>query len=419
VCEERIKSVPTFEFGNPEFSETIFNEFEKVLSLAVDSQNLADSVLEKVQERPAKATLDDVILSALGVITLSSWDELLVLVQNGFGHGAFKIARGMFETSVIAEYLRCHPKEIKDYFDFARVLTYKLSRARASNASEIGLDIITDFQEVKHRYANRKGSIRHQWHQHSLAHMAKAVNRSLEYERIYSHAAAIHHGSIVGLFSYSAREKEPFNIVLERPPSTELISDALSFGFSSVFSALLSLIAKNDLDFTRDLNDLVRKVVEAFKTMARRRNRLADIPDFFRPGITVGRCQRDAAKFVGRCGWTHRCGPRGFVLVPARPTETPRSLKFRAVPGFGKPQQRTGFTCLSGISLRVSGSPTLSKSTTCRTPVCFGGIFSQDADLKLDLKRDLKMKTTRPFWCASSRLRFVKLMLSHGVWELR
>lgn len=59
-------------------------------------------------------------------MTLVGMNECLILAGNGAGMGAMKITRGMFESAVMAEYLRLNPSpHVEDYLDYRHVLMWK------------------------------------------------------------------------------------------------------------------------------------------------------------------------------------------------------------------------------------------------------------------------------------------------------
>ncbi len=63
------------------------------------------------------------VMRHLAKMAANSLGALTTLLLNGYGHDGMKIARGIFETSVTIAYLRKHPDELEDYFDFQEILT--------------------------------------------------------------------------------------------------------------------------------------------------------------------------------------------------------------------------------------------------------------------------------------------------------
>ncbi len=86
-----------------------------------------------------------------GRLCAEDFMEILLLCGNGYGIGALKILRGMFERCVTARYLHLHPEETEAFFDFHWLSQYKLARAIKET---FGKDVLTDekWEELK---ANR------------------------------------------------------------------------------------------------------------------------------------------------------------------------------------------------------------------------------------------------------------------------
>ena len=80
-----------------------------------------------------------------GNLCLEDFREILLLACNGFGFGALKIVRGMFERLVTAQYLHLHPDVRNRYLNFHLISDYKLAREMSTNGlgpedfSEAGL----------------------------------------------------------------------------------------------------------------------------------------------------------------------------------------------------------------------------------------------------------------------------------------
>jgi hypothetical protein len=76
---------------------------------------------------------DDVIF-LLGRTAFEDFCELWVLAGNGYGIGAFKILRGLYEKVVTLGYLVKHPNEIQRFIDYGIVQTMRImNRAKKQN----------------------------------------------------------------------------------------------------------------------------------------------------------------------------------------------------------------------------------------------------------------------------------------------
>jgi hypothetical protein len=96
----------------------------------------------------------------LGRLGIEEFMEILLLCANGYGIGAQKLIRGMYERAVTARYLFKHPEEIDNYLAWHRVTDYKLFVATQSGKTS-GMfsfkpkqieKIKADFEAVKERF---------------------------------------------------------------------------------------------------------------------------------------------------------------------------------------------------------------------------------------------------------------------------
>jgi hypothetical protein len=64
-----------------------------------------------------------------GRLVVEDFMEILLLCGNGYGIGAQKILRGMYERAVTSRYLVDHPDEVQNFLDFHKVTSHKILRA--------------------------------------------------------------------------------------------------------------------------------------------------------------------------------------------------------------------------------------------------------------------------------------------------
>jgi Family of unknown function (DUF5677) len=64
-----------------------------------------------------------------GRLCTEDFMEILLLCGNGYGIGALKIVRGMYERCVTARYLHAHTEETEGFFDFYWLSQFKLAQA--------------------------------------------------------------------------------------------------------------------------------------------------------------------------------------------------------------------------------------------------------------------------------------------------
>lgn len=235
------------EFGFPDFAATVFAEHGPALRLAYEHSQLANKMIATL---PKEMSGDQVVMNMLIRMTTTGWIELLILIGHGAGLGAMKIARGMFETAVTAEYLRRMPEEIEDYVEYGHVLDFRRIKLFPEAVSaEKAREIENEYNRVKPRF-EKDGRVRGQWNKHSIFDMAENVEREQQYKIPYSLAASIHHGNFEGMIAHLSGDETELNI--ESPPSLAWVKQALVSGHVYLLQALNTLNTFFDLGF--DLN---------------------------------------------------------------------------------------------------------------------------------------------------------------------
>jgi hypothetical protein len=214
------------EFGFPDFSATVFAEHGPALMLAYEHSHLANKMIGAL---PKEMSPDQVVINMLVRMTTTGWIELLIFAGHGAGLGAMKIARGMFETSVMAEYVRRTPEEIDDYIEYGHVLDFKRIKLFPEAVSaEKAREIEGEYARVKPLFENKNGKVRNHWNKHPISYMAEKVERGQQYEIPYSIAASIHHGNFEAMIAHLSGDKTQFDI--ESPPSLAWVKQALVSG---------------------------------------------------------------------------------------------------------------------------------------------------------------------------------------------
>lgn len=245
------------EFGFRDFAPTLFAAYGPALRLAEAHSHFANEMLAAL---PAEIKIEQAVIYVLVRMTTTGWVELLTLVGNGAGLGAMKIGRGMFETAVMAEYLRQVPDEIDDYLEYGRILQFKRVKVspQVVSAKQFA-ETEKEFDRVKPRFQDQNGRIRNQWNKHSIAYMAEKVGRKDQYELPYSLAVSIHHGNFEALAAHLSGNGSALDV--DSPPSLEWIPQALVSGHVYLLQALDTL---NDL-LKLGFDERLRSAGEEFK----------------------------------------------------------------------------------------------------------------------------------------------------------
>ena len=127
----------------------------------------------------------DRTLYFLGRLAVEEFMEILLLCANGYGIGAQKLVRGMYERAVTARYLRDYPNEVDNYLAFHKVAQHKFLKAVQSSIgndvfSQVQIDKIErEFEEVKDRFMIpdckicNTSRLNHTWSRRDIVSMAR------------------------------------------------------------------------------------------------------------------------------------------------------------------------------------------------------------------------------------------------------
>jgi hypothetical protein len=126
-----------------------------------------------------------------GRLCCEDFYEVFLLCANGYGVGALKLLRTLYEHAVTLRYLHEHPEELDDFWDFAYIAEHKVLKPiletfveRAfENTSIRDAEIEERFQSVKDRFmvtdCRKCGTKRlnHTWNKLDFVTMAKRTGR--------------------------------------------------------------------------------------------------------------------------------------------------------------------------------------------------------------------------------------------------
>jgi hypothetical protein len=163
---------------------------------------VAKEVLDKPETRALERTL-----RYFAVCLANSSVAVATLCGDGFGADALKISRSMFENYITFRYLLLRPKELNDFLGFDAVARYKrlecykakFPRMYSMFSAEKIKAVSENYDSVKKKFSSRNGKVRKSWCRHTLAEMARIVDRAEMYEIFYRHASSVLHVDPMGL----------------------------------------------------------------------------------------------------------------------------------------------------------------------------------------------------------------------------
>jgi hypothetical protein len=113
-----------FRFPDPKHFAEFTSRYPAVLQ-AIDAMAGGFTGLIHQLEQQDDTEVNNVFFLLVG----ASWrefDEILVLALNGYGSGAIKLLRALYERTVTTQYLMKHPEKVKQFKDFTHVHWHKL-----------------------------------------------------------------------------------------------------------------------------------------------------------------------------------------------------------------------------------------------------------------------------------------------------
>jgi hypothetical protein len=187
-----------FDRRNPEFTQRVGN-LVHAIQLAFATLTLQEPV--------------DKVLFHLNRLCAEDFSEILLLCGNGYGIGAEKLLRGMYERAVTSTHLHDNPTEVDNFLEYHKIAAYKLMNATIETLGDPFLpeqkrEIEVEFEEAKPRFmitscakcGDRR--LNHTWTKLDFVSMAK---RSGALAKIlvpaYYMGVREGHGSINAIFS--------------------------------------------------------------------------------------------------------------------------------------------------------------------------------------------------------------------------
>jgi hypothetical protein len=212
--------------GYPDFWPVVLEKYEKFFFVTRNLAPTIDDIFSVAHTEPFHK-----VARHLAKMVANSVGAVLLLGMNGYGIDAVKIARTMFEAAVTLAYLRKHPDEFDDYFDFHFIVGMKRHRFMEKHAPQHlkrvtpeALDSITrGYARVKSRFTD-KGGVRGRWSKRPFSELCTDVGLEGHYLSFYALASNIIHANISGVTSQA--DPEPGVLDVDLAPSEQFLKEA-------------------------------------------------------------------------------------------------------------------------------------------------------------------------------------------------
>ena len=144
----------TTQFGKPTEQAQFFNRhshfFEKW-------PNLEMAINAALDGKRTCSTKTDKVVFATGNQCIEDFREILLLCGNGYGLGAMKVLRSLYERAVTARHLHLHSEQTDDFIDFFWVNAAKLNKRIQEAYGDSFFDAFPDqkekFKEIEEQRA--------------------------------------------------------------------------------------------------------------------------------------------------------------------------------------------------------------------------------------------------------------------------
>jgi hypothetical protein len=127
----------TFEFTQTKESDAFFKRHPKFDPAFDRLMNLANKCFGRASG--AKNHAEDVCFN-LGHTCRDDYMEILFLALNGYGTGASKLLRGLYERAVTLAYIAKHPEKVDRFWHFAAIQEYRAMKSALKIVTEKQFD---------------------------------------------------------------------------------------------------------------------------------------------------------------------------------------------------------------------------------------------------------------------------------------
>jgi hypothetical protein len=218
---------PQIQMGYPDFWPVVLRKHERFLALTQTIGPLIDDLFSEAHTEPLHK-----VCRHLSKMVANSVGAVLLLGMNGYGHDGIKIARTMFEAAVTVAYLRKHPDEFDDYFDFHFIVAMQRHRYMENHAPEhlkkVTAKAIAESKKGYARVVSRftaNGRVRGRWSKKYFSQICADLGLEEHYLSFYALASNITHANISGVMAQA--DPEPGVLDVDIAPSEQFVDMAL------------------------------------------------------------------------------------------------------------------------------------------------------------------------------------------------
>jgi Family of unknown function (DUF5677) len=176
-------------FGFPDQWE----HFAKTYPVFTEKLGALHKTIESVIAREGESkSLADTVIFFLGRLCAEDFSEILLMCANGYGFGAMRLLRSMYERTVTLAYLSKYPTQVNDFWDYHLVTQRKVMNRLEDVEGEAEVEkmlgrkamdeVENDFQKIKARFMNGK-NLQISWTKKTMEQLVKDAGK--EYRELY------------------------------------------------------------------------------------------------------------------------------------------------------------------------------------------------------------------------------------------
>ncbi len=226
--------------GFPEFRAPVYRKYKGFFDCAF----MLGPMVSDMVAAPADEQLLDIVRRLLAAAA-NSYGALVVLVLNGYGMDAIKIARSIYETELNISWLKNHPEDLADFLDYYFIQDKQRYDAKSEERKkevpqESCEEMMAEYSRVLPRFSSPrdKSRPRNEWCRVSIYERAKEAeelwrkqmaadgikdNGISLYKTFYRHASSMQHMDVWGVLASVNEDGNPI-----MAPSEKHLADALA-----------------------------------------------------------------------------------------------------------------------------------------------------------------------------------------------
>ena len=253
--------------GNPDQWERFVKEFPAL----AEKLPALHSTLTKVFIRKDVSDSTGTLIFFLGRLCAEDFSEIFLMCGNGYGFGALRLLRSMYERAVTLAYLIKNPKEIEDFLDYflvtQRKTLNKLKEMHGEKEVEKMLgkkamdEVETDFQKVKGKFVTgKKNKLQISWTKKTFEELVKDAGDTYKALYLYCYVRPLLQAHPSASSILDRLKDEGGTITFSMESNTEIVNWPLI----SAHNLVIQVMGEQDEYFKLGLDDEIQERVKDF-----------------------------------------------------------------------------------------------------------------------------------------------------------